>query len=119
MFLAHRLPFGYLITCLIYTCVSILRRYGMCLFVFLWAKLALITCRDSAGVLLFYSLFHSELHCILEISFPEAGKTWISNLIELISAYIKNPNYHIQICISSLGSFPIIKFRYYIAFLSV
>lgn len=59
MFLVHRLPFGYLITCLIYTCVSILRRYGMCLFVFLWAKLALVTCRDSAGVLLFYFIFYT------------------------------------------------------------
>lgn len=122
MFLVHRFPFGYLITCLIYTSVSILRRYGMCLFVFFFFSMgeAGVDCLSGfcwCAFILFS--FHSELHCIPKILFPEAGKTWISNLIELISAYIKNLSYQIQICIANLGSFPIMKFRHYIAFLGV
>lgn len=46
----------------------------MCLFVFfffLWAKLALIACRDSAGVLLFYSLSIANYIAFQKYSFQK------------------------------------------------
>lgn len=88
MFLVHRFPFGYPITCLIYTCVSILRRYGMCL-LFSMSEAGVDCLSGFCWCAFVLFSFHSELHCIPEIVFPETGKTWISNFIELVSAYIK------------------------------